>query len=73
MSNPNPIQTEELKAKQYKAYGDVDVPLAKKSLSLRLPADVQEALDNLEPEVRIPFLRNLISDAVREKFVEDSW
>jgi hypothetical protein len=70
MPNPNPIQTEELKAKQYKAYGEVDVPLAKKNLSLKLPIDVQETLDNLSPEVRIPFLRNLISDAVRKKFID---
>jgi hypothetical protein len=68
MPNPNPIQTEELKAKQYKAYGKVDVPLSKKNFTLKLPVDVQEILDNLPPEVRIPFVRNLISDAVREKF-----
>jgi hypothetical protein len=70
MPNPNPIQTEELKAKQYKAYGEVGVPLAKKNLALKLPVDVQEALDNLPPEVRIPFLRNLISDAVRKEFID---
>jgi hypothetical protein len=68
MPNPNPIQTEALKAKQYKAYGNVDVPLSKKNLALKLPVDVQEILDNLPPEVKIPFLRNLISNAVREKF-----
>jgi hypothetical protein len=68
MPNPNPIQTEELKAKQYKAYGELDIPLSKKNLSLKLPVDVQRVLDSLPPEIRIPFLRNLISDAVREKF-----
>ncbi len=72
MPNPKPIQTDELKAKQYKAYGDVNVPLAKKNLSLKLPVDVQFVLDNLPPEVRIPYLRNLISDAVREKFIDRS-
>jgi hypothetical protein len=67
--NPNPIQTEDLKAKQYKAYGEIDSPLAKKNTQLRLPQDVQSALDKLPPEVRIPYLRNLISEAVRRDYI----
>jgi hypothetical protein len=68
MPNPNPIQTEELKAKQYKPYGQVDTPLSKKNFTVRLPVDVQEILDNLPPEIKVPFVRNLLSNAVREKF-----
>jgi hypothetical protein len=70
MPNPNPIQTEELKAKQYKAYGEVDSPLAKKNTQIRLPADVQDALDKLPPEKRIPYLRKLISEAVRKDLID---
>lgn len=66
MPNPNPIQTKKLKAKQYKAFGEIDCPLAKKSTQIRLPYDVQNALDKLEPEKRIPYLRKLISEAVRK-------
>jgi hypothetical protein len=61
-------RAEEFKAKQYKACGEVDVPLAKKNFAMRLPIDVQEILDNLPPEIKVPFLRKLISDAVRKKF-----
>lgn len=57
MPNPRPIQTEELKAKQYKAIGFVDSPLSKKLTAIKLPVDVQEKLDALPPEVRVPFLR----------------
>jgi hypothetical protein len=67
MPNPNPIQTKALKARQYKAYGTTEV-LAKKNFAIRLPTDVQEILDNLPPEIKVPFLRDLISNAVREKF-----
>lgn len=67
MPNPNPIQTPALKAKQYKAYGTNEV-LAKKNFAIKLPADVQDILDTLPSEVKVPFLRNLISEAVRNKF-----
>ncbi len=65
MANPNPIQTEKLKAKQFKAYGKVDVPLAKKATQIKLPIDVQEALDKMPSKDRVIYLRSLISEAVR--------
>ncbi len=65
MPNPHPIQTEELKAKQYKAYGDVDVPLAKKNIQIKLPVDVTEALYSLDSSDRVIYLRKIITDAVR--------
>jgi hypothetical protein len=57
-----------IKAKQYKAYGEVNIPLSKKNFSLRLPTDVQEILDNLPAETKVHFIRKLISDAVRKEF-----
>ncbi len=69
MPNPNPIQTDELKAKQYKAYGEIDVPLAKKNTQIKLPVDIQEALDKLDSRARVIYLRRLISDAVRKDFI----
>lgn len=66
MPNPNPIQTEELKAKQFKPYGKVDVPLSKKNTQIKLPVDVTEALDKLPSRDRVIYLRKIISDAVRK-------
>lgn len=68
MPNPHPIQTEALKAKQYKAYGNIDVPLAKKATQIKLPVDVKEALDKLDARERVIYLRDLISNAVRKDF-----
>ena len=72
MPNPNPIQTDELKAKQFKAYGKIDVPLAKKATQIKLPIDVQEALDKLDSRDRVIYLRKIISDAVRQDFCSTS-
>ncbi len=69
MPNPNPIQTDELKAKQFKAYGKVDVPLAKKNTQIKLPVDVQQALDELDSRDRVIYLRKIISAAVRRDFL----
>lgn len=65
MPNPNPVQSMELKAKQYKPYGDVDVPLSKKNTQIKLPVDVTEALDKLDSRSRVIYLRRIISEAVR--------
>lgn len=69
MPNPNPIQTDKLKAKQFKAYGEVNTPLAKKNTQIKLPVDVQEALDNLPNRERVIYLRKLISEAVRKDLI----
>ena len=69
MPNPNPVQTEALKAKQYKAYGKIDVPLAKKATQIKLPIDVKEALDKLDARDRVIYLRELISNAVRKEII----
>ncbi len=65
MPNPNPVQSTELKAKQYKPYGNVDVPLSKKNTQIKLPVDVTEALDKLDSRSRVIYLRRIISEAVR--------
>ncbi len=47
MPNPNHVQTEKLKAKQFKPYGKVDVPLCKNNTQIKLPVDVTVGLDQL--------------------------
>lgn len=69
MPNPNPVQTDSLKAKQYKAYGNVDVPLSKKNTQIKLPIDVTEALEKLDSKSRVIYLRRLISEAVRKDLI----
>lgn len=65
--NPNPIQTDEFKKKQFKPVGEIDSPLARKPTSVKLPQDVAEVLDSWTKEERVTFLRSLITNAVREK------
>lgn len=70
MPNPNPVQSQEFKDKQFHAYGDEKVPLAKKITALRLPQDVWEALEGLPAEDRVIYLRRVISDTVRKDLIE---
>lgn len=69
MPNPHPIQTDKLKAKQFKAYGEIDTPLAKKNTQIKLPVDIQQALDQLDSRTRVIYLRQIISEAVRRDFL----
>ena len=67
--NPNPVQTQQFKAKQFKAVGEIpgDSPLAKQPVSIKLPIDVSEAIRSLPASKRIPWLRRVICDAVRKE------
>ena len=47
-----------------------NVPMSKKVTGVRLPQDVTDALDQLPSEKRVDFLRKVISDAVREKLIQ---
>ncbi len=73
MGNPNPIQTKEFKAKQYKAKGEIpsDLPLSKKMTGVRLPLDIEDAIIRALPqEERVPWLRKVICDAVRAELLK---
>ena len=72
MPNPNPVQSEEFIKKRFHPVGEVDVPLSSRTISLRLPSDVQDALDTWTKEERIIFLRSLITNAFREKVKQAS-
>ena len=71
MPNPSPKQTQEFKSKQFQALGDIpgDIPLSKKNITIRLPVDVQDALDALPKEEKITFVRSVLSDATRKRLI----
>lgn len=65
MPNPRPTQTEEFKARQYKARGEIpgNQPLAKRPTSIKLPLDVDEIIRGLPENERVTWLRRVICDA----------
>ena len=70
--NPNPVQNEKLKEKQFKAAGKIpgDYPLGKKTWGITLPIDVERYLNEMNEEdrdKRIEWMRvTLIERARRE-------
>jgi len=74
MPNPNPVMTKEFKERQIKPVGEVPgkYPLGRKQLNLRLPIDVEDYLGKLSKEERVPWIRNLIVTAVRERMENES-
>lgn len=71
MPNPNPVQTKEFKAKQFKAVGEIpgNQPLAKKVMGIKLPIDVDTAIRALPEEERVPWLRRVISEAAYNELI----
>ena len=61
MSNPNPVQNEELKAAQYRPLGDE--PLGR-AIGTRYPLSVQQFLDELGPAKRSAFIRAAVQAAI---------
>lgn len=72
MGNPRPVQTEEFKAKQFKAYGEIpsSQPLSKKTTGVRLPIDIEAAIRRLPENERIPWIRKVICDAARAELLQ---
>lgn len=72
--NPSPTQTEEFKSKQFKPLGDVpgDIPLAKRVFAIKLPSDVQEAIDALPKEKRLTWARRVLTNAARSELIEQN-
>ncbi len=73
MSNPNPVQNEELKAAQYRPLGDE--PLGR-AIGTRYPLSVQQFLDELGPAKRSAFIRAAVQAAIArdvdpEELMED--
>lgn len=69
--NPSPVQTEEFKAKQFKAKGEIPgaYPLAKKATGVKLPTDVDEAIRALPEKERVIWLRRVICNAARTELI----
>lgn len=69
--NRNPVQSTQFKEKQFQAYGEVgSIPLSKKAISIKLPQDVHDVLENLPSEERVTYLRRIISEGVRRDLME---
>ena len=64
--NPNPVQNESLKSKQFKPIGDR--ALARKAIGAKFPQEIAAILDGMPSRERSQFLR----DAVSEKLARDS-
>lgn len=70
MSNPNPLQTQEFKEQQFKAYTeDLSEPLAKKVTGVKLPQSIHDALGAMPAEERVKYLRRIISEAVTRDLI----
>ncbi|GAB1544150.1 hypothetical protein NUACC21_68260 [Scytonema sp. NUACC21] len=69
--NRNPVQSTQFKEKRFRAYGEVgNIALSKKPISIKLPQDVHDVLENLPSEQRVTYLRRIISEAVRRDLME---
>ena len=67
MPNPNPVQTEEFKAAQFKSQGTK--PLSRKPRSVKLPQDVDAAIEALPEKERSQWLRRVIVEAAERELM----
>jgi len=65
LGNPEP-NTSGLNSKV--AIGDINEPLAKSPIAVRLPQSIHDLLLKIPQEDKLPLLRNSISEAVREYY-----
>lgn len=65
MANPNPIKTKEFYENQFKRVGDIDGQLSPKVFGIKLPVDVMTIIEAMPKEKRIPWARNILSNAAR--------
>ena len=70
--NPNPVQTPEFKAKQFKAFGEVSQPLSSRVLGVKLPMDIDKAVFNLPPKERVPWVRRVITEAAQRELMSNA-
>jgi hypothetical protein len=70
MPNPNPVQNEALRAKQFKAQGVVSEKLAKRPIAVKLP----ESVDRLVRETpeSAAWLRQVITEAAQRDLMGHS-
>ena len=64
MANKNPVITKEFLENQRKAIGTTE-QIGKKVFGVKLPLDVEEKLLAIPQRERVPFIRGLIVNAVR--------
>jgi hypothetical protein len=62
--NPNPVKTQEFLAQQYKRQGNIQGKLALKTLTVRVPIEIDEAVRSLPN--RTEWLRNAIIAAAQK-------
>jgi len=68
MPNPNPVQVAEFKAAQFKPIGDQ--PLSRKVRGVKLPMDVDAAIEALPEKQRSVWLRRVIVAAARAELMQ---
>ena len=71
--NPNPVQNEELKAKQFKRVDEVDEPLAERATSVKLPISVDAVMRSSfgTPQEKAAWLRRVITEAARRELMNE--
>lgn len=68
MPNPNPIQSEEFKAKQFQPLGEDYGKLADKNTCVRLPEAEHDAIAALGKD-KTPWLRRVLVEAARAELM----
>lgn len=68
MPNPDPIQSEEFKAAQFKPIGSQ--PLCRKPRSVKLPQDIDAAIEALPEKQRAVWLRRVIVEAAKAELMQ---
>ncbi|MBD2019196.1 hypothetical protein H6F43_03230 [Leptolyngbya sp. FACHB-36] len=68
MPNPNPVQNQEFKAKQFRVQGDE--PLAKVR-GVRLPQSVDAAIEALPANERSAWLKRVICEAAERELMKE--
>ncbi len=70
--NPKPVQTEEFKRQQFKAFGDIpgDYPLGDKVWGIRLPVDVEQRLKAMDNKKRVAWMRKTLTEAARAELIK---
>lgn len=70
MPNPNPVQSEDFKSAQFKPIAAQ--PLCRKARSVKLPQDVDAAIESLPKKQRSEWLRRVIVAAARAELMRQN-
>jgi hypothetical protein len=70
MANPNPVIPPKFKESRFVRSDRTTDPLSDKTLSLRLPADIDQAVRSLHHQ-KSSWLRRVISEAARRELMKE--